>query len=149
MRTFRTSRPGTLLSFTIDTANVPDPGGTPDLFTVVVLDSHGIQLPTTGAADEFLDVSLGGGANPRCPHLAPPRERLSRWLLPSCNRKAQHRFQRAIILLGAADCGRCVDGGACYAPAQAAVAELSSALLLVSVRDVFVTRKLSHYCRSA
>jgi hypothetical protein len=56
--------PGTLLSFTIDTTNVPDPGGTPDLFTVAILDSSDNELPTTAPADEFLDVSLAGGTNP-------------------------------------------------------------------------------------
>ncbi|SRR5579875_91984 len=57
--------PGTLLSFTIDTTNVPDAGGTPDLFTVALLDSNGNELPTTGPATEFLDVSLAGGTNPQ------------------------------------------------------------------------------------
>ncbi len=61
---FENFTPGALLSFTIDTTNVPDPGGTPDLFTVAILDGMGNELPTTGAADEFLDVSLTGGANP-------------------------------------------------------------------------------------
>jgi len=138
---------GTLLSFTIDTTNVPDPGGTPDLFTLAILDSNDMELPTTGGADEFLDVSLGGGANLQVSTFGSARGALL-WLLPSCNRKAQHRL-RSRHLIGAADCDRGADGGACYAPAQAAVAELSSALRMVSVRDVFVTRKLPHYCRSA
>jgi hypothetical protein len=62
---FENFTPGTLLSFTIDTTNVADPGGTPDLFTVAILDSHGNELPTIGPASEFLDVSLAGGANPQ------------------------------------------------------------------------------------
>ncbi len=57
--------PGALLTFTIDTTNVADPGGTPDLFTVAILDSNGFELPTTGPASEFLDVSLAGGASPQ------------------------------------------------------------------------------------
>ncbi len=57
--------PGTQLSFQIDTTNVADPGGTPDLFTVAILDGLGNELPTTGSANEFLDVSLAGGANPQ------------------------------------------------------------------------------------
>ena len=56
--------PGSLLSFTIDTTNVADPGGTPDLFTLAILDNMGDELPTTGPASEFLDISLAGGANP-------------------------------------------------------------------------------------
>jgi hypothetical protein len=55
--------PGTLLSFTIDTTNVLDAGGAPDLFTVAILDSGLNELPTNGPASEFLDVSLAGGAN--------------------------------------------------------------------------------------
>jgi hypothetical protein len=55
--------PGTLLSFTIDTTSVPDTGGTPDLFTVAILDSGLNELPTNGPASEFLDVSLAGGTN--------------------------------------------------------------------------------------
>jgi len=57
--------PGTLLSFTIDTTNVPDSGGTPDLFTLAILDGSGNELPTTGPAEEFLDVSLTGGTTPQ------------------------------------------------------------------------------------
>lgn len=57
--------PGNTLSFSIDTTNVADPGGTPDLFTVAILDNMGNELPTNGGADEFLDVSLAGGANPQ------------------------------------------------------------------------------------
>ena len=55
--------PGTLLSFTIDSTNAPSPSGTPDLFTVAILDSHGNELPTNGPASEFLDVSLAGGSS--------------------------------------------------------------------------------------
>lgn len=55
--------PGTVLSFTIDTTNVLD-GLTPDLFTVAILDSSLSELPTTGPASEFLDISLAGGASP-------------------------------------------------------------------------------------
>ena len=54
--------PGPLLSFTLDTTNNLDPGGTPDLFTLAILDSSGNELPTTGPASEFLDVALTGGA---------------------------------------------------------------------------------------
>jgi hypothetical protein len=61
---FENFTPGSLLSFTIDTTNVPDPGGTPDLFTVAILDSMGDELPTTGPASEILDFSLAGGASP-------------------------------------------------------------------------------------
>jgi len=57
--------PGTLLAFTIVTTNVLDGGGTPDLFTLAILDHNGIELPTNGSADEFLDVTLAGGANPQ------------------------------------------------------------------------------------
>ena len=56
--------PGAQLSFTIDTTNLADPGGTPDLFTVAILDSFGHELPTMGVASEFLDISLGGGSGP-------------------------------------------------------------------------------------
>jgi hypothetical protein len=124
------------------------PGGTADLFTVAILDSNDMELPTTGAADEFLDVSLGGGANLQVSTFGSARGAL----LAGCSHRAIAKPSTgsgAIILRGAAECGRGADGGACYAPAQAAVAELSSALLLVSVRDVFVTRTLPHYCRSA
>ena len=62
---FENFTPGTLLSFTIDTTNVLDPGGTPDLLTLAILDSMGNELPTIGPASEFLDVSLAGGANPQ------------------------------------------------------------------------------------
>jgi hypothetical protein len=55
--------PGPLLSFTLNTTNNPDPGGTPDLFTLAILDGSGTELPTTGPADEFLDVALTGGVN--------------------------------------------------------------------------------------
>lgn len=55
--------PGALLSFTIDTTNVSD-GITPDLFTVAILDTGLNELPTTGGASEFVDVSLTGGASP-------------------------------------------------------------------------------------
>jgi hypothetical protein len=57
--------PGALLSFTIDSTNVPDPGGTPDLLTVAILDSSFSELLTTGPASEFLDFSLAGGATPQ------------------------------------------------------------------------------------
>jgi hypothetical protein len=57
--------PGAVLSFTIDTTNVLDPGGTPDLLTVAILDSFGNELPTSGPASEFLDLSLAGGAAPQ------------------------------------------------------------------------------------
>src|SRR5579859_8205239 len=43
---FENFTPGTLLSFAIDTTNVADPGGTPDLFTLAILDSVGNELPT-------------------------------------------------------------------------------------------------------
>ncbi len=56
--------PGPLLSFTLDTTNVLDPSGVPDLFTLAILDSMGNELPTNGFADEFLDVTLAGGASP-------------------------------------------------------------------------------------
>jgi hypothetical protein len=62
---FENFTPGALLSFTIDTTNGPDPGGTPDLFTLAILNSLGNELPATGPAGEFLDVSLVGGANPQ------------------------------------------------------------------------------------
>lgn len=57
--------PGSQLSFNIDTTNVLDSSGTPDLFTVAILDSHGNELPTAGFASEFLDVTLAGGASPQ------------------------------------------------------------------------------------
>ena len=56
--------PGNLLSFSIDTTNVLDPGGTPDLFVFAILDNMGNDLPTAGPGSEFLDVTLGGGATP-------------------------------------------------------------------------------------
>lgn len=56
---------GGILSFTIDTTNVLDPSGTPDLFTVAILDSGLNELPTAGPVSEFLDISLGGGASPQ------------------------------------------------------------------------------------
>ncbi|HTR39143.1 MAG TPA: NF038129 family PEP-CTERM protein [Bryobacteraceae bacterium] len=56
--------PGNTLSFTIDTTNVLDPSGNPDLLTVAILDNMGDELPTTGGSDEFLDVSLAGGDAP-------------------------------------------------------------------------------------
>ncbi len=62
---FENFTPGAVLSFKIDTTNVADPGGTPDLFTLAILDSFGNELPTTGPASEFLDVSLAGGATPQ------------------------------------------------------------------------------------
>ena len=62
---FESFTPGTLLSFTIDTTNLLDPGGTPDLLTVAILDSSLNELPTTGPANEFVDLSLAGGANPQ------------------------------------------------------------------------------------
>jgi hypothetical protein len=57
--------PGSSLSFTVTTTNVPNPGGTPDLFTFAVLDSNGNEIPTTGFANEFLSVSLEGGSAPK------------------------------------------------------------------------------------
>ncbi len=61
---FENFTPGALLSFTIDTTNVAGAGGTPDLFTVAILDSVGNELPTTGPASQFLDLSLAGGTSP-------------------------------------------------------------------------------------
>jgi len=61
---FENFTPGNLLSFRLTTTNAADPGGTPDLFTLAILTSGGDELPTTGPASEFLDVSLGGGAAP-------------------------------------------------------------------------------------
>jgi hypothetical protein len=61
---FENFTPGTLLAFTIDTTNVADPGGTPDLFSIAILDSFGAELPTTGPASELVDISLTGGAHP-------------------------------------------------------------------------------------
>lgn len=55
--------PGSLLSFTLNTTNNADPGGTPDLFTLAILDSLGSELPTTGPAEEFLDIALTSGTN--------------------------------------------------------------------------------------
>lgn len=69
---FENFTPGPLLSFTIDTTNVADPGGTPDLLTVAILDSMGNELPTTGPASEFVDVSLAGGANPQLSTFSSP-----------------------------------------------------------------------------
>jgi hypothetical protein len=57
--------PGTTLAFTIDTTNVLNPSGTPDLFTVAILDSMGNELPTSGMADEFFDLTLIGGPSPQ------------------------------------------------------------------------------------
>lgn len=57
--------PGNELSFTIDTTNLLDSGGTPDLLTIGILDSGSNNLPTTGPVDEFLDLTLGGGAAPQ------------------------------------------------------------------------------------
>jgi hypothetical protein len=58
-------KPGSQLSFNIATTNVLDPSGTPDLFTLAILDSHGQELPTAGFANEFLDMTLAGGASPQ------------------------------------------------------------------------------------
>lgn len=55
--------PGSLLSFTLNATNNADPGGTPDLFTLAILDSLGSELPTTGPAEEFLDIALTSGTN--------------------------------------------------------------------------------------
>lgn len=57
--------PGPILSFTIDTTNVADPGGTPDLLTIAILDNMGFELPANGAASEFVDISLAGGGGPQ------------------------------------------------------------------------------------
>lgn len=62
---FENFTPGPLLSFTIDSTNVLDPGGTPDLLTIAILDSSMVELPTTGPASEFVDLSLAGGASPQ------------------------------------------------------------------------------------
>ncbi len=59
------AEPGTLLSFTIDTTNVPDAGGTPDLLAVAILDSSFSELPANGPASEFVDLSLAGGTHPQ------------------------------------------------------------------------------------
>ncbi len=59
---FEAFTPGTLLSFQLTTTNVMDPGGTPDEFTLAILDGMGSEIPTTGVADEFLSVTLPGGA---------------------------------------------------------------------------------------
>lgn len=57
-------QPGTLLKFDVSVTNVFNPSGIPDLFTVAILDSSGIELPTTGFANEFVAISLEGGAAP-------------------------------------------------------------------------------------
>jgi hypothetical protein len=57
--------PGSQLSFNIDTTNLLDASGIPDLFTFAILDSGGNELPTTGFAGEFLDVNLAGGISPQ------------------------------------------------------------------------------------
>lgn len=69
---FETFTPGPLLSFTIKSTNVPDPGGTPDLLTLAILDSVGNELPTTGPASEFLDFSLAGGSTPQVATFSSP-----------------------------------------------------------------------------
>lgn len=56
---------GSSLSFTVTITNVADPGGTPDLFTFAILDSNGNEITTTGFANEFLSMSLEGGAAPK------------------------------------------------------------------------------------
>jgi hypothetical protein len=56
--------PGTLLKFDLAITNVFNPSGTPDLFTMAILDSQGFEIPTTGFADEFLAFSLEGGVGP-------------------------------------------------------------------------------------
>lgn len=56
--------PGAVLSFDVSITNVLNPSGTPDLFTMAILDSGGFELPTTGVADEFLGITLGGGRAP-------------------------------------------------------------------------------------
>jgi hypothetical protein len=54
----------------------------PDLRTcgtsVALFDSNGDELPTTGPASEFLDVSLAGGANPQVATFGSRRERFFR-----------------------------------------------------------------------
>jgi hypothetical protein len=56
---------GSSLSFTVTITNAADAGGTPDLFTFAILDSNGNELPTSGFANEFLSMSLEGGAAPK------------------------------------------------------------------------------------
>ncbi len=57
-------RPGALLSFDVSVTNVFNPSAVPDLFTLAILDSAGLELPTAGDADEFLAISLEGGVAP-------------------------------------------------------------------------------------
>jgi hypothetical protein len=56
--------PGGVLSFKVDTTNNLDPSGTPDEFSFAILDSMGNELPTTGPASEFMDVTLTGAGGP-------------------------------------------------------------------------------------
>ena len=49
---------GNTLSFQIQLTTNPDPGGTPDEFSFALLDSGGSELPTTGPASEFLDITI-------------------------------------------------------------------------------------------
>ena len=52
--------PGLDLSFTLGLTSNDEPGGTPDRFTLFLLDSSGVALPTLSpAADYFLGVDLG------------------------------------------------------------------------------------------
>ncbi len=41
---------GSLLSFTLSLTTNPDPSGTPDEFSLAILDNHGVELPTNSAA---------------------------------------------------------------------------------------------------
>ena len=50
---------GGTLSFHVTlNSNLPDAGGTPDLFTVAILDSSLSELPTNGVANEFISITL-------------------------------------------------------------------------------------------
>jgi hypothetical protein len=56
--------PGASLSFDIDATEVDDPAG-PDTFTFAILDSNGVEIPTTNSFfDVFAEIDLPSGGAP-------------------------------------------------------------------------------------
>lgn len=55
---FQSFTAGSLLSFDVTLTRNLDAGGTPDIFSVALLDSSLFNLPTTGFADQLLSVNL-------------------------------------------------------------------------------------------
>ena len=55
--------PGDQLQFQLDLTTNVDDGGTPDQFTMAILDSSGSQIPTTSFFDVFVEIDIDS-ANP-------------------------------------------------------------------------------------